>query len=86
MLSRSVHKAGRCLQFVEECDARILAKTGCSTEEREKKLQGCCIDVGDVAVVCGLCCSPPGKSKSAYGSSCTWVVLTVFVVNIFHQL
>ena len=43
MLSISVCRAGRCLQFVEECEARILAQTGCSTEERKKKLQGCCM-------------------------------------------
>ena len=61
MLSRSFHGAGRCLQFVEDSEARIPSETRCSTEERDKKLQVYCIDVGDVEVVCELCYSPLGK-------------------------
>ena len=53
MLSRSVHGAGRCTQFVKDCEARFPAETRCSTEERDKKLQVYYIDVGDVEVVCG---------------------------------
>ena len=52
-------------QFSEDSEARILAETRCSTEERDNSLHVYCIDVGDVDVVCDLCYSPLGKRKGA---------------------
>ena len=53
------------------------------TEEKNKKLQGHCVDVGDVEVLCDGCNSLPGmRIKSLKdGSSCTWVVLTASAVS-----
>ena len=40
-------------------------------------------DVGDVDVVCSLCCSSSRKIKDpADGSSCTWYEFTASAVNI----
>ena len=85
MLSRSVHEGGGCLQLVEDCKTHLLAETRCRTEEREKKLQGYCIDVGDVDVVCDLCYSSLGEIKERLkdGSSCAWVGSTVSAVSTF---
>ena len=47
--------AGRCLKFVEDCEACVLVETRCGTEERDHKLQGRCTDVLDVEVVCDMC-------------------------------
>ena len=35
----------------------------CGAEERNKKLQGCCVDVGDVEVVCYMKNSSPGNKE-----------------------
>ena len=67
MLSRTIHGAGRCAQFMEDRETHLPAETRCSTEDRDKKLQGFCADVGDVEVVCDLCHSPPGKRKEPEG-------------------
>ena len=67
------------MRLMEDCEARYLAITRCSTKERDPKLQGYCPDVSDVEVVCGVYYSPSLKA----GSSCTWVELMSSVVNTF---
>ena len=61
MLSRLVCGVGRCSQFMENCEACVLAETRCNTEERDKKFQVHCVDVRDVEVVCDMCCSSLGR-------------------------
>ena len=81
MLSRTIHGAGRCAQFMEDRETHLPAETRCSTEDRDKKLQGFCADVGDVEVVCDLCHSPPGKRKEPEG----WKQLRVGFEGISFQ-
>ena len=71
---------------MEDCEAGIAAEARCNTEERDQKLQGCCVDVGDVEVVCDLCYSAPGRGKKSLED---WKqlhvggILTVTVVSTF---
>ena len=48
---------------MQDGDTWVL-RTRCGTEEREKKLQGYCADVGDVEVVCDLLFSAWKKRRS----------------------
>ena len=69
MLSRSIYASGRCSQFL-----------GGSW-----KLQGCCIDVGDVKVARIEHGSSSRKRRQNLkaGTRCMWEVLTASAVDIF---
>ena len=53
------------LKLVENCETCVFEKTRCCSEERNKKLQSNCVDIGDVKVVCILYHSAPGEGKGA---------------------
>ena len=51
---------------MKDCEAGIPAEAWCSNEEKDKKSQYYCVDVGDVEVVRVLCYSAAsGKRKRA---------------------
>ena len=52
-------------KFVEDREIGPLEETGRCLEERDQKLQGNCVDISDVEVVCILYHSSPGKRKKS---------------------
>ena len=65
---------------MEDREAHLLAENRCGTEERDKKLLGCCCRSGLRRVLIFVM----RKRRSLkVGNSCTWEVLIASVVNTF---
>ena len=51
---------------MEDCETGAFAKTRRGTNERDQKVQGHTVDIGDVEVVRGVHCPPFGKRKRTW--------------------